>query len=110
MASTTIVELLPSPADVASARKWQPPPSQDGIAPSLLPEWLRDDALPFLELFDRHVASNPSKLAMAWVNEVGKATQHFTYKQVSGPTTLQMGCLLGGSWVKVLDRWCSCIV
>ncbi|CAI5954472.1 unnamed protein product [Closterium sp. NIES-65] len=77
------LKLAPGPADVAGhPRKWSPPPPQDGIPLDERPEWLRDEALPFLELFERNVRKFPSKAAVTWVEEKGVIKQSYTYEEV----------------------------
>ncbi|CAI5480059.1 unnamed protein product [Closterium sp. Yama58-4] len=77
------LKLVPGPADVAGhPRKWSPPPPQDGIPLDERPEWLRDEALPFLELFARNVRKFPSKAAVTWVEEKGAIKQSYTYEEL----------------------------
>ncbi|CAI5468140.1 unnamed protein product [Closterium sp. Yama58-4] len=77
------LKLAPGPADVAGhPRKWSPPPPQDGIPLDERPEWLRDEALPFLELFARNVRKFPSKAAVTWVEEKGVIKQSYTYEEL----------------------------
>ncbi|CAI7897269.1 unnamed protein product [Closterium sp. NIES-53] len=77
------LKLAPGPADVpGNPRKWSPPPPQDGIPLDERPEWLRDEALPFLELFERNVRKFPNKAAVTWVEEKGEMKQSYTYEEV----------------------------
>ncbi|CAI5500408.1 unnamed protein product [Closterium sp. Naga37s-1] len=92
------LKLAPGPADVAgNPRKWSPPPPQDGIPLDERQEWLRDEALPFLELFERNVRKFPSKAAVTWVEEKGVIKQSYTYEELDA-LSRAVSVSLVGEW------------
>lgn len=88
MTTMSSLTLEPGPAEVEHPRQWVPPPSQDGIPLEDRKEWLRDEPLTFLELFRRHVASDPGKTAVTWLSVTGKVERQFTYQEVLCRTVL----------------------
>ncbi|CAI5535525.1 unnamed protein product [Closterium sp. Naga37s-1] len=90
------LKLAPGPADVAgNPRKWSPPPPQDGIPLDERPEWLRDEALPFLELFERNARKFPNKAAVTWVEEKGEMKQWYTYEELDALSRAVSASLVG---------------
>ncbi|CAI7826878.1 unnamed protein product [Closterium sp. NIES-54] len=90
------LKLAPGPADVpGNPRKWSPPPPQDGIPLDERPEWLRDEALPFLELFERNVRKFPNKAAVTWVEEKGEMKQSYTYEELDALSRAVSASLVG---------------
>ena len=93
--------IFKSPVDEPHPLKWAPPvnPAAPEVQPAAafggkhwlkqslapdasLPEWLSDECLPFLTLFDRHVALNPNKVAVSWVGLDGEIEEALTYAQL----------------------------
>ena len=76
------MKLLAGPADGDDDNQWSPPHPQDHIPVDQRPEWLRDEALPFLDLLSRNVLKLPDKVALSWIEEGGNISSQYTYAEV----------------------------
>lgn len=70
-------DLMAATNDVEGPKKWYPPAPTDHSQP-----WLKDDPSAYTVLLDENVKKFPEKFALSWVDDNGKITQRFTYKQV----------------------------